>query len=450
MFIGFDSWPRATAHMLGGGSVGSSFGPYWPSRRSTSSASSPCSGSTASRAPTSAADRRVPRRLLAGARSDLGYSFSVLGLARRFVRSPRSAGTTWVPALPARCPRSGSGLRSRPASPVRLDEPDRGLDLRTHRPGRERSASQLARRDVLEQPLLRRAPIRRRRRRRRSAMTNRSASTSRASSSLARSLSITASTPTQRRARRPARHRRDAAAARADHDDALVQQPRIGRISKMRCGSGDGTTRRQTVAVLLEDPALLARPARPPRPRRRSGPTNLVGSPNAGSAGSTSTIVRSVASGTSTGRSVAAAPARSGSRSCPRSARPGRRADRARPPWYAAAWRASRPTCGPLPWDSTSSCSLGDGASDGGRLRMLRPLDLGGHRLAPLQQGVATERDDDSHVYPPEHAVLRPERRDQDRLDRVQPVLGLVEHDARPDSNTSSGHLEAGASRCAP
>ena len=41
MFIGLDSCPRATSHMLGGGSFGSSLGPYWSSRRSTSPASSP-------------------------------------------------------------------------------------------------------------------------------------------------------------------------------------------------------------------------------------------------------------------------------------------------------------------------------------------------------------------------------------------------------------------------
>ena len=46
MFIGLASWPRATTHMLGGGSVGSSLGPYWASRRWTSSVASPCSGST--------------------------------------------------------------------------------------------------------------------------------------------------------------------------------------------------------------------------------------------------------------------------------------------------------------------------------------------------------------------------------------------------------------------
>jgi hypothetical protein len=41
MFIGLDSWPRATVHTLGGGSVGNSFGPYSASRRTASSTSSP-------------------------------------------------------------------------------------------------------------------------------------------------------------------------------------------------------------------------------------------------------------------------------------------------------------------------------------------------------------------------------------------------------------------------
>ena len=57
MFIGLDSCPRATSHTLGGGSCGSSLGPYCSSRRSTSAASSPRSGSTPSSAATSSADR---------------------------------------------------------------------------------------------------------------------------------------------------------------------------------------------------------------------------------------------------------------------------------------------------------------------------------------------------------------------------------------------------------
>src|SRR6185437_10467833 len=57
MFIGLASWPRATTHMLGGGSDGSSLGPYWASRRWTSSVASPCSGSTPIAVATSSGDR---------------------------------------------------------------------------------------------------------------------------------------------------------------------------------------------------------------------------------------------------------------------------------------------------------------------------------------------------------------------------------------------------------
>ena len=48
MFIGLASWPRATTQTLGGGSVGSSFGPYSASRRLDSAPSSPRAGSTPS------------------------------------------------------------------------------------------------------------------------------------------------------------------------------------------------------------------------------------------------------------------------------------------------------------------------------------------------------------------------------------------------------------------
>jgi hypothetical protein len=41
MFIGLASWARATVQTLGGGSVGSSLGPYSACRRATSPASSP-------------------------------------------------------------------------------------------------------------------------------------------------------------------------------------------------------------------------------------------------------------------------------------------------------------------------------------------------------------------------------------------------------------------------
>ena len=66
MFIGLTSWPRATTHMLGGGSVGSSFGPYSASRRSTSATVSPASASTPICAVTSCTRQRVPGEAAAG------------------------------------------------------------------------------------------------------------------------------------------------------------------------------------------------------------------------------------------------------------------------------------------------------------------------------------------------------------------------------------------------
>ena len=56
MFIGFDSWPRATTHTLGGGSVGNLFGPNSSRRRCTSAAASPRVGSTPTCRAVSSAD----------------------------------------------------------------------------------------------------------------------------------------------------------------------------------------------------------------------------------------------------------------------------------------------------------------------------------------------------------------------------------------------------------
>ena len=83
MFIGLDSCPRATSQTLGGGSFGSSLGPYCPSRRSTSPASSPRSGSTPSSAATSPAD------LLC--HTGLGVRL----LDRRHLPSPEGSPTVW-------------------------------------------------------------------------------------------------------------------------------------------------------------------------------------------------------------------------------------------------------------------------------------------------------------------------------------------------------------------
>src|SRR5499427_2258451 len=56
MFIGLDNWPRATTQTLGGGSVGSSLGPYWACRWVTSPASRPWPGSTCCALATSSAE----------------------------------------------------------------------------------------------------------------------------------------------------------------------------------------------------------------------------------------------------------------------------------------------------------------------------------------------------------------------------------------------------------
>src|SRR6516165_8098229 len=66
MFIGLTSWPRATTHILGGGSVGSAFGPYSSSRRSAWWTSSPSSGLTPSCPATSCADSAYQARFSAG------------------------------------------------------------------------------------------------------------------------------------------------------------------------------------------------------------------------------------------------------------------------------------------------------------------------------------------------------------------------------------------------
>src|SRR6266436_8119035 len=121
-------------------------------------------------------------------------------------------------------------------------------------------------------------------------MMKRSASRSRASSSDARSLSMTHSTP---------------ASARCFPGSYIVGMPPppaaitmvlcsrshlIWRNSKMRLGSGDGTTRRHLSPSGLNTHSLSAA-IRSASSLEYTGPMNLVGSWNAGSPGSTSIIV---------------------------------------------------------------------------------------------------------------------------------------------------------------
>ena len=181
-----------------------------------------------------------------------------------------------------------------------------------------------------------------------------------------------------------------------DHG-ARSSSQRIGRISKIRFGSGEATTRRH-----LSPSCLMAQPF---SAASRSASASLVDRADELGRVAEGGIVRvdldhrQDASRTAS-RSAAGcpAPARSCSRSSPRSGRPGRRAGTSRPPSYAAPWSASRPTCGPLPWETTSSCSAAIGR------QLLRPrvrtfcaLVLGGHRLPAPEQRVAAQRDDDAH-----------------------------------------------------
>ena len=65
-----------------------------------------------------------------------------------------------------------------------------------------------------------------------------------------------------------------------------------------------------------------------------------------------------------------------------------------------------------------------------GGLPDVPPLDHGVRPLAPLEQGVAAEGHYDAHPAPLTAAAVAasPDRGDHERLDRVHPVLRLVEH----------------------
>jgi len=123
---------------------------------------------------------------------------------------------------------------------------------------------------------------------------------SRASNSLARSLSITASTPT--RVRVPSgRYMVGMPPPPAQITIVFCSSSHlIGRISKIRLGSGEGTTLRHLfpscLKIQLFSVARLSAWA-----LSYTGPTNLVGFWNAASLGSTSIMVRMLANGTSKG-----------------------------------------------------------------------------------------------------------------------------------------------------
>ncbi len=80
----------------------------------------------------------------------------------------------------------------------------------------------------------------------------------------------------------------------------LSSSVRIGSISKMRRGTGEGTTRRHPAPSCLTVQPFSAA-SRWAASCAYTGPTNFVGSAMAGSSGSTSVIVRTVASCLSNG-----------------------------------------------------------------------------------------------------------------------------------------------------
>ena len=192
-----------------------------------------------------------------------------------------------------------------------------------------------------------------------------SAFRSAASSALARSLSITASIPTRRR---PGRNRlvrvhdRDPAASGADHDRAGLEQD-LDRLQ-----SEDPLRKRRrndaphALAVGLERPALLRGQLvglrggvdRPDRLRRIAERGVVRVDLDLGEERREALLER---------QRRCRAPAGSGSRSSHRSARRAGRAGTRATSLYAAPWSASRPTCGPFPCETTSSCSSATGAS---------------------------------------------------------------------------------------
>ena len=242
-----------------------------------------------------------------------------------------SSDVTVVPASPAMIVGRGPpARRSRPACPSPAANRQAASTFGPIEPAANWQSPRARRAWRAGSPAASACPSRGRPRRRRSRMTNRSASSSRASSSVARSLSITASTPIELAVVARLVHRRDAAAAGADHDRALLEQPldRAELEDPLRQRRGHDAA--PLVAVRLERPALLRREPfglglvvdRADELGRVLEGRDRRGRPRPSSA------AWRAAPRTAAG---CRAPARSCSRSCPRSRRRARRAGRPRP-----------------------------------------------------------------------------------------------------------------------
>ncbi len=119
----------------------------------------------------------------------------------------------------------------------------------------------------------------------------------------------------------------------------------------MRFGSGEGTTRRTPAPSGASVQPRLAASLRPTC-WAYTGPIGFVGFPKAGSSPSTSTMVSSVATGASPRRPESSSSMRNPI--IPTLWAPSTSSGYGSTWGKASAWRASRPTWGPLPWVITT------------------------------------------------------------------------------------------------
>ena len=201
---------------------------------------------------------------------------------------------------------------------------------------------------------------------------------------------------------RPSSHDRDAAAAGADDDEPGVGQ-RVdggGVDDRMRLGRGDDAAP-ALLAAVLPDLAVLDRTARASS-RGRKRPTGLVGSRKPGSSPSTSVRVTrpAVRCGQPAGGQRRVQLVGEGeARWSPGSARTHQSSGTGGTTCAASSFLTSRlPTCGPLPWVSTTSTPGGDDVGDvAGRPRAIASRwALGRRRAVGPGHGVAAEGDHDA------------------------------------------------------